>query len=166
MNVVFLGLGGNIGDRFDNIQKTIELLEEDCGKVSKRSSVYETDAWGSNSQNKYFNQVIELNTEDSAEVLLEKTLKIESKLGRNRTQNQNSDRTVDIDILFYNDLIIDADELHLPHPRLHLRKFVLVPLCELSPLLMHPVLKKNMQELLENCIDHLKVLKVSRGENS
>ncbi|WP_317896894.1 2-amino-4-hydroxy-6-hydroxymethyldihydropteridine diphosphokinase [Aurantibacillus circumpalustris] len=166
MNVAFLGLGGNIGNRFENLRKTTQLLEEFCGKIEKYSSVYETDAWGSDSKNRYFNQVIELHTHLNVEILLEKTLRIEEKLGRNRHGDQNSDRTVDIDILFFNDSVINSEQLEIPHPRLHLRKFVLIPLCELSSALCHPVLKKNMKDLLNNCDDKLKVTKVSFRQNT
>jgi 2-amino-4-hydroxy-6-hydroxymethyldihydropteridine diphosphokinase len=157
MNVAFLGLGGNMGDRLGNLRKSLTLLNETCGTIVKASSVYETDAWGSDSEKKYLNQVVQLETLLSAEELLERTLQAELRLGRLRTDKQNSDRTADIDILLFNSEIRDLKNLHLPHPRLHLRKFVLIPLCEIAPDLLHPVFKKTIHDLLQNCEDNLNV---------
>jgi len=162
MNVVFLGLGGNMGNRLENLSKTIEALEKDCGEIIKRSGIYETDAWGSNSKKKYLNQVVQISTILSPENLLEKLLKIEEKLGRKRSEEQNSDRTVDIDILFFNADIINSKNLQIPHPRLYSRKFVLIPLTEIANDLVHPILKVTMEELLKNCKDTLAVKLVKK----
>ncbi len=157
MNEAFLGLGGNIGDRLENIRKTIAALEAGCGEIVSLSGIYETDAWGSDSQKKYLNMALGLNTHLAAETLLEKLLEIEAQLGRLRTGPQNSDRTVDIDILLFNEEILDSPNIQIPHPMLHLRKFVLIPLCDIAADRMHPVLKKSMKELLEICTDPLEV---------
>lgn len=156
MNVAFLGLGGNMGDRLENLRATIDLVKQHCGEVLKISGVYETEAWGSDSKNSYLNQVVKINTHLTLTELLENMMTIEQKLGRVR-KDQNSDRTADLDILFYNDLILHTQEIQVPHPRLHLRKFVLIPLAEIEPLLVHPELKKTVKELLEDCKDTLKV---------
>jgi len=157
MNVAFLGLGGNMGDRLENLRKTISALEPACGEILGLSGIYETEAWGSVSKNKYLNMALQLRTGLAAEILLEKLLEIEGRLGRLRNGEQNSDRTVDIDILLFNDDIIDSQYLRIPHPRLHLRKFVLVPLCEIAGNQVHPALRKSMLELLELCPDSLEV---------
>ena len=163
MNVVFLGLGGNIGNRLENLDKIREAIKSQCGEISKNSGIYETDAWGSESSNKYLNQVVRLLTPLSPEKLLEKLLKIEHTLGRVRSAQQNSDRTADIDILVYNDAVILGEDIQIPHPRLHLRKFVLTPLCEIAPALIHPVLKKSIAALLDACNDTLQVKKINAG---
>ncbi|PBQ34480.1 2-amino-4-hydroxy-6-hydroxymethyldihydropteridine diphosphokinase [Sphingobacteriaceae bacterium] len=157
MNVVFLGLGGNIGNRMENLVNAREALSKKCGTIVKVSGVYETEAWGSNSKNNYLNQVVKMETSLTVQELLERILSVESELGRVRTEKQNSDRTMDIDILFYNSEIINLDHLHIPHPRLHLRKFVLIPLCDIEADYIHPLLKKTLIELLKNCEDKLKV---------
>lgn len=158
MNAAFLGLGGNVGDRLENLRKMRATLVRDCGKLLTTSRVYETEAWGSDTGNSYLNQVVELHTFLSAEDLVQKVLQIESELGRERHGTLNSDRTADIDVLFFNDRIIDLPGLSVPHPRLHLRNFVLVPLAEIAPDLIHPLLKKSVSVLLKECGDSLKVL--------
>lgn len=157
MNVVFLGLGGNIGDREAYLERTRTYLEKECGLILKTSKIYETAAWGSDSNKKYLNQVIELHTPLGAQALLKKTLAIEKKLGRKRTKDRNASRTVDIDILFYNDLILNGPDLELPHPRIHLRKFVLIPFCDIAGDFVHPALKKSARSLLKKCSDTLEV---------
>lgn len=157
MNVVFLGLGGNMGDREAYLERTRTALEKECGVILKTSKIYETAAWGSNSDKKYLNQVIELHTHLSAQALLKKTLAIEKKLGRKRTKNRNASRTADIDLLFYNDLILKESDLELPHPRIHLRKFVLIPFCDIAKDFIHPELKKSVRTILKNCSDTLEV---------
>ena len=157
MNVVFLGLGGNMGDREAYLERTRAALEENCGPVLRASEIYETAAWGSHSDKKYLNQVVELYTPLGVQALLKKTLSIEKQLGRKRSKDRNASRTVDIDILFYNDLIIQEPNLELPHPRIHLRKFVLIPFCDIAPDFVHPTLKKSMRRILKKCGDSLEV---------
>ena len=159
MNVAFLCLGGNIGNRTENIDTGKKAIVELCGEITLQSAIYETDAWGSNSENKYLNQVIKINTKLNATQLLKTLLKIEKKLGRKRDENKNSDRTIDLDILFFNDEIIKTKELNIPHPRLHQRNFVLQPLSEIAGNLVHPIFKKTIFSLQKNNKDSLEVIK-------
>lgn len=163
MNVAFLSLGGNMGNRMANLSAAINTISAVCGKPVKVSSVYETAAWGSESENKYLNQVVEITTTLSIAQLLKNILAIEKKMGRTRIGHQYSDRVIDIDILFYNNDIVREKDLHVPHQRLHLRKFVLVPLNEIAAEYTHPVLKKNVAALLKACKDKLAVKKYKPG---
>jgi deoxyguanosine kinase len=158
MNRAFLCLGGNLGDRLENIEKAIVRVKK-LGKIVKRSSIYETEPWGQDSDLPYLNLCVELLTKESAGALMKALLKIEKELGRNRSSKLNTDRTIDIDILFFNDELIKTKLVQIPHPRLHLRNFVLTPLSEIAPKLIHPKLKKNISVLKKLCKDKLKVTK-------
>jgi deoxyguanosine kinase len=160
MNIAFLSLGGNIGNRRENLRKAIEDIESTCGSVKKTSTIFETEPWGTNSSSPYYNMVVKLKTALSATELMEKILFIEEKLGRKRNGPQYSDRTIDIDILFFNSNIITQKRLQVPHPRIEQRKFVLVPLNEIAPDFIHPVLNKPVKSLLRACKDKLKVTAV------
>jgi 2-amino-4-hydroxy-6-hydroxymethyldihydropteridine diphosphokinase len=155
MNLVFLCLGGNIGNREANLNSAILKIAELCGQITTSSSIYETDAWGSNSNLKYLNQVIQIHTKFTPQQLMQTVLDIETDLGRQRNDNQNADRTIDIDILFFNHQIINSAKIHIPHPRLHLRKFVLMPFFEINQDFLHPILKKTIKQLLLECPDSL-----------
>ena len=159
MNVAILCLGGNIGNRTENINASKEAIDSLCGKIIAQSSIYETEAWGSDSERKYLNQVIKIETKLTANQLLSNLLKIEKKLGRKRDKNINSDRTIDIDILFFNSEVINNKTLEIPHPRLHQRNFVLKPLNEIASDFKHPVFKKTISVLHKNNKDTLKVKK-------
>lgn len=157
MNIVFLCLGGNLGNREANLAKATAKITQQCGKILAKSSIYQTQAWGSTSQLKYLNQVIQIQTAYSPEQLLKTLLSIEKSLGRERISNQNGDRTIDIDILFFNDEVIETYNLQIPHPRLHLRNFVLQPLKSINEDFFHPIFKKTIKELALQCTDSLKV---------
>lgn len=162
MNVAFLSLGGNMGNRMENLEAALQAITLQCGRPLHVSSVYETAAWGFDSDQKYLNQVIKINTILTAHQLLKTVLDIEQQLGRTRQGHQYSDRIIDIDLLFFNaDVINDAD-LCVPHPRLHLRKFTLVPLAQIDGNFIHPQLHKNMNTLLLECEDLLEVKKYDR----
>lgn len=156
MNVAFLCLGGNIGNRIENINAAKKAIERFSGKIISQSGIYETEAWGSDSKNKYLNQVIKINTRLNANDLLSSLLQIEKRLGRKRNLNKNSDRTIDIDILFFNSDIISKKNIEIPHPRLHQRNFVLKPLNEIAGEFLHPTLKKTISVLLKQNKDKLK----------
>jgi 2-amino-4-hydroxy-6-hydroxymethyldihydropteridine diphosphokinase len=162
MNEVFLCLGGNLGDRLQNLNTAKALIAEGCGKISQLSKIYETEAWGSTSQNKFYNQVIKLKTRLNPEELLTRLLSIEKRLGRVRTRNKNGDRIIDIDILFFNNEHIVQRNIEIPHPRLQLRKFVLKPLCDIAASFIHPLLEKSIEDLLDDCEDDLKVKAVNQ----
>lgn len=158
MSIAYLSLGSNIEARKISLIKAIRLLKAEAGMLVAESSLYETEAWEmEEGTNAFLNQVIAVDTFLSPEELMELCLTIEEENGRVRNGTVSS-RTIDIDILLFDDLIVH-ENLQLPHPRMHLRKFVLLPLNEIAPQLMHPVLKKNINELLQNCTDTCEVKK-------
>jgi 2-amino-4-hydroxy-6-hydroxymethyldihydropteridine diphosphokinase len=157
MDKVFLGIGTNLGSRKVNLRKATDMIADHIGKILNSSQVYETAPWGFDAENDFLNMVVRVETNLTPVELLKKILIIESMLGRERNQDRYSSRIIDIDILLYDDLVINENGLKIPHPLMHERKFVLVPLCELAPEMIHPVLKKNMSVLLEKCRDRSKV---------
>jgi len=158
MNKAYLLTGGNLGNRELNLSLALDHITESCGKVTNQSSVYETAAWGPVTQPDYLNQVLEIETPLSPAELMQQLLKIEKHLGRHREERYGA-RTIDIDILFFNNLTVDEDDLIIPHPRLYTRRFVLVPLNEIAPGLVHPILQLTINELLIKCADPLDVKK-------
>jgi 2-amino-4-hydroxy-6-hydroxymethyldihydropteridine diphosphokinase len=158
MNEVYLLIGGNIGNRMMYLRQAKEHIEKECGPISRQSSVYETAAWGLEQQEAFLNQAIAIQTFLSARALLISILTIEEALGRKRSIKYGP-RLIDIDILLFNNEIVDEDGLKIPHPQMQNRRFVLVPLQEIAPLKIHPVLKKTITRLLAACPDHLPVNK-------
>lgn len=158
MNTAYLLTGGNIGDRMNYLLRAKEAISKNCGRVLKQSSVYETAAWGNENQNAFLNQVLKIETPLNAVELLNAVLQIEQQLGRKREQKYGP-RTIDIDILFFNEEVINQHGLKLPHPELQNRRFVLVPLNEIAADRMHPVLRKPVSQILEECSDPLTVHK-------
>jgi len=152
MNNVFLILGGNLGERRLNLAKATDLIGREVGVVKRVSSVYETQPWGVKDQPNYFNQVLEIITTLNADTLMETLLKVEKQMGRVRTEKYGA-RTIDIDILFFNDEIINSRHLTVPHPRLHERRFVLEPLAEIAPEFVHPIFMTPIIGLLKNSKD-------------
>ena len=158
MNEAYLLTGGNIGNRLANLQQAFEKIQQSAGAVLKKSAVYETAAWGLRTQNAFLNQVLLVLTTLEAEELLQKLLFIEQELGRKRIEKMGP-RTIDIDILFYNNEIISSAGLTVPHPQIADRRFVLTPLNEIAADFVHPVLQKKISELLKICPDKLEVKK-------
>lgn len=138
----------------------IAEIEAKIGNITKRSSLYETASWGKHDQPDFFNQVIEVKTSLKPQELLSGILSIEAQLGRKRIEKWGS-RIIDIDILLYQDQVINEPELIVPHPYLAFRRFCLMPLCEIAPEFIHPLLKKNIQELLIELSDDLFVKRLS-----
>ena len=159
MRTTHLLIGGNLGDREENLLKAIALINEQCGPLIRASSVYETEAWGKTDQPSFLNQALEISTSLNARQLMRKILKIEKEMGRIR-QEKLGPRIIDIDILLFGNEIHDLRFLKIPHPEMQNRRFVLVPLAEINSSLLHPVLKKTIAELLEECPDNLQVSKV------
>lgn len=159
MKRVYLGLGTNLGSRLENLKQAIGKIEEHIGPVLKSSSVYETEPWGFRSENQFFNMAVEIETDLKPSGLLGRLLMIESILGRLREGREYKSRIIDLDILLYGKQVINKGDLKIPHPRLHERKFVLVPLCEIAPGMIHPVFEKTVAELLKECKDNSRVYK-------
>jgi 2-amino-4-hydroxy-6-hydroxymethyldihydropteridine diphosphokinase len=151
-------LGSNLKNPEQQLSSARNLIAAEIGEIIDTSSLYATAAWGNTNQPDFLNQVIVVNTDFSAETLMETILKTEENMGRIRTQ-KNAPREIDIDILFFNNDIIQLSELIIPHPLLQERKFVLIPLNEIAPHFKHPILLKTTQELLEMCTDSLDVQK-------
>ena len=158
MNTAYLLIGGNLGDRAAYLAEAVNQISAQCGRVISTSSIYETAAWGNVNQPAFYNQAVKLVTILSPEALIERLLAIENELGRVRTEKYGP-RTIDLDILMINDIVIDTPTLTIPHPQLHNRRFALLPLHEIAPALHHPVLNKTIHELLLNCLDTLDVQK-------
>ena len=158
MNKTYLLLGSNMGNRQQKMLQAIKHIERLVGKVTRQSNLYQTAAWGKTNQPDFLNQVIVVETNLAAAETMQTILTIEEKLGRIRTV-KNASRTIDIDILFFNKEIINQKDLSVPHPEIPNRRFVLVPLNELSPNMKHPVLNKTIHQLLEICPDKLDVKK-------
>jgi 2-amino-4-hydroxy-6-hydroxymethyldihydropteridine diphosphokinase len=158
MNKTYLLTGGNIGDRSNYLLKAKEEFAKRCGRVLQQSSIYETAAWGNENQEAFLNQVLEIETRLLPEALLKAVLQIEKDLGRKR-ELKYGPRTIDIDVLFYNDEVVNQEGLKIPHPQLQNRRFVLVPLNEIAASKIHPVFKKNVSQLLAECPDPLTVNK-------
>lgn len=155
--IAYLGLGTNRGDRKENLVKAVETIAKTIGKIISESAVYLTEPWGFTDDQYFLNQVIGVITHLSPSGVLQKIKIIETELGRNRSGKRYEPRTLDIDILFYNDQIIDHKDLKIPHPALQDRKFVLVPLAEIAGGYIHPVFHKSVSILLSECKDQKKV---------
>lgn len=148
----YLCLGSNLGDRVNFLRAACTHLSE-FGTISAISALYESPGWGTASPNLYLNQVVLLNTNLDAQQLLREINQIEMQLGRERSADQYADRHIDIDILLFGQTVMQDSNLIIPHPRLHLRRFALLPLSEIASEEIHPVFKKNIGQLLIDCPD-------------
>ncbi len=147
----YISLGSNLGDKKQNLEHAIQLIAERAGTLSAISSIYETEPWGYESLNIFCNMVIKIETQLSPTQLLHISQKIEKEMGRTKKSSGTNyqDRIIDIDLIMYDDVIIETPELVLPHPRFHERLFVMYPLNEIAPDLIHPVLQKTIRELMK-----------------
>ena len=159
MAITYLSLGSNMGDRMGYLDTAKKGIKEQIGEIILESGIYETEPWGFESEDKFLNSVISVNTSLEPEEILKIIKNIETEGRRIRSHKQYISRTIDIDILFYDKLIIFQDELEIPHPLLHQRKFILIPLNEINPGLIHPVNGKNIELLLRECKDKSEVIK-------
>jgi 2-amino-4-hydroxy-6-hydroxymethyldihydropteridine diphosphokinase len=145
---VYFSTGSNQGDRLNSLVRATKLIEELIGTLISYTAVYESEPWGFTADTKFYNQVLLLDTELSPQQVLTNILEIEKSLGRKRLGRTYSSRSIDIDILFYDDKIIKSDKLVIPHPMMHQRKFVLEPLATIAPELIHPVFQVTISSLL------------------
>lgn len=155
---IYLLIGSNIADRYRNIQEATRLVHEKIGKVVQASAVYESEAWGETDQPDFYNQVIEVETNLSHELLLRQLQEIEKILGKHKIGKWR-ERLIDLDILYYRNRIVKTNQLTIPHPEIQNRNFTLMPLCELAKEELHPLLLKSHQQLLQVSPDPLKVWK-------
>ena len=158
MQTCYLLLGSNLGNKKSNLLTATAFINDQIAPVVKASSLYQTAPWGFSSEERFLNQALEIKAIVSPEELLIRLLETEKTFGRERIPGAGyQSRALDADILFYGNQIISTETLILPHPRLHLRRFALVPMNELAPDFLHPVLGKSMAQLLADCDDKLEV---------
>ncbi len=163
MQKIFLSLGTNIGDREQNLIRCIEALEGRNINIVRNSSIYETEPYGDTAQPNFYNMVVRIKTSFTPTQLLYETKLIEKQFGRKKTGRWGP-RIIDIDILTYNRVSLQKPELIIPHPQLHKRRFVLIPLKEVDNRFVHPTLKKNVDQILAECEDNREVRIVKKCE--
>jgi 2-amino-4-hydroxy-6-hydroxymethyldihydropteridine diphosphokinase len=159
MNIAYLLIGGNEGDRSAYLQATTRQIGSGGARIIRQSSVYETAAWGKTDQAAFLNQALIIETPLDAPALMQRMLTIEEQMGRVRTERYGS-RTIDIDMLFFNEDVIRLPWLIIPHPEVANRRFALEPVNEIAPDYVHPILQKTIHELLTLCPDKLEVKKL------
>lgn len=148
-----------MGERESYIKEALLLLEREIGSISALSPLYNSEPWGFNAEQWFLNQAVEIETNLEPSPLLERIMEIEQQLGRNREEEKSggySSRVIDIDILLYEDKMVESEELTIPHPRMHLRRFVLEPLNKIAANIYHPKMGLSIGELLESCQDSSK----------
>lgn len=159
INTAYLLLGTNMGDRLENLNTAISYIENEVGKVFAKSGIYKTEAWGKTDQPSFLNQAIGVESNLQPLVMLKTILAIEQKMGRVRLEKWGQ-RLIDIDMIFYGNEIISNQDLQLPHPEMHKRKFVLEPLNEIAENFIHPIFKQKVSSILINLTDELTVEKL------
>ena len=159
MSKVYLSIGSNKGNRSVLINKAIDEIEKKVGIIISRSSIYESKSWGFDS-NDFYNLCLLIDTDIMPKSLLINLKKIEKSMGREDIDGSYSDRFIDIDILFYDNITTDLEDLKIPHPKIEIRKFVLVPMLEIADDYVHPILNKTIKELYNDCSDQDIPLKI------
>ena len=159
MSKVYLSIGSNKGNRSVLINKAIDEIENKVGIIISRSSIYQSKSWGFDS-NDFYNLCLVIDTDIMPKSLLINLKKIEKSMGREDIDGSYSDRFIDIDILFYDNIITDSEDLKIPHPKIEIRKFVLVPMLEIADDYVHPILNKTIKELNNDCNDQDIPLKI------
>jgi 2-amino-4-hydroxy-6-hydroxymethyldihydropteridine diphosphokinase len=159
MSKVYLSIGSNKGNRSVLINKAIDEIEKKIGTIISRSSIYQSKSWGFDS-NDFYNLSLLIDTNIEPKSLLINLKKIEKSMGREDVDGSYSDRLIDIDILFYDNIITDSEDLKIPHPKIEIRKFVLVPMLEIADDYVHPILNKTIKELYNDCRDQDIPLKI------
>ena len=152
MSKVYLSIGSNKGNRSVLINKAIDEIEKKVGIIISRSSIYQSKSWGFDS-NDFYNLCLLIDTDIVPKSLLINLKKIEKSMGREDIDGSYSDRFIDIDILFYDNITTDSEDLKIPHPKIEIRKFVLVPMLEIADDYVHPILNKTIKELYNDCSD-------------
>ncbi len=160
MHHVFLGIGGNIGNKRQNFEKAKLYIEKEIGEILEQSSVYETPPWGFLAEEDFWNQVVHVKTQLEPDELIGKIQKIEDLFGRVRDAGYYVSREMDIDVLYYDDKSLTTDKVIVPHPKIAQRLFVLVPLNEIAPNFQHPVLKVTNRQLLDKCNDESSIKRI------
>lgn len=155
-----IGIGTNIGDKKRNLEHALCMVQKTVGEILNISSVYETEPWGFESKNWFYNAVFTLNSLLEPQILLNKLLKIEKDMGRIRIVEGYADRCIDLDILLCEGYTFFSEKLILPHPKMHERLFVLLPLYEIMPNWVHPILKKDLKEMISLCRDNSKIKRI------
>jgi len=153
---IYLHTGSNLGQKEQHLAMARQLIHEYIGPITAKSEIFETEAWGDSDQPNYVNQALEVTTNLSPDQLMDQILNIELKMGRIRNQKWES-RLIDIDIIFYGNQVIKTENLIIPHPYMHKRNFVLMPLLEIAKDVIHPEFKLNVKELYKRSKDPLKV---------
>jgi len=160
LHSAYLSLGSSQGNKSRNLQQALDKIAENCGIISKVSNVYETEPWGFEMEENFLNLAALVQTEMQPAELMKTLLEIEKQMGRKRPiETRYSSRSIDIDIIFYDDLILKLPGLTIPHPHAHERRFVLQPLTDINPEYMHPTLSKSVTQLLSECSDKGKIIK-------
>lgn len=156
----YLLLGSNLGNKNKNIRNSIERISKEIGLVKSESDYYESEPWGFKSDNIFLNKAIVVVSTQEPSIVIDILTIIETKIGRVKTTQGYESRVIDLDILLIDDIILNKKKIIIPHPRLHLRKFALIPLCDIAKNKYHPVLKKRIKDLLASCTDKGFVKKV------